>query len=229
MGAERKILVIGLGRFGSSLVRALWENGADVVVLDADEELVERLKDRTSAAYVGDATEQDVLEGIGGGESDVAIVTFGEHFEASVLTIVALAELGVETIIGRAPTPRKAEILKTVGATRVLQLETDMGERLAKELVSPVHEELLAFAQEYQVFPWVARGEIAGKTLAEADLRRRFELNVIGYRPKDDEVPSGARPRLRVPRPGYRIQEGDTLMLVGEEEKVNEFLEAYGE
>lgn len=225
---HRRILVVGLGRFGTSIVEALWEAGAHVTALDVNEETVEHVKAHTGSAYVGDGTEDDVLEGIGAAEVDSAIVTFGEQFEASVLCVAALRKLGVEHVVARATTARKAEILKSVGATRVVELELDMGHRLANELVTPVTDELIEFAAGYRVVPWSAQGPLVGKTLRDAQLREDYEINVIGYRRRSDRLSPGAKPRLRVPGPDYVVREGDTLMLVGEEDAVNRFVEEVG-
>lgn len=229
MTKTKRVLIIGLGRFGAALIQELWEAGLEVLVLDCDADAIERSKDRTSAAFVGDATDPDVLSGIGVGELDSVVVSFGRYFEVSVLCVSSLAQLGVPHIIARAETLRQGSILKTVGATRVIQLESDMGKRFAKELIAPVTEELLEVAEHYHVLPWQASGPLVGSTLGEARLRQRFDINVIGYRRRGEREPSGERPRIHIPTGDYRIQEGDSLLIVGEENSVNRFVDEVGE
>jgi len=96
-----------------------------------------------------------------------------------------------------------------------------MGQRVARDLLTPVAAQLLDLIDDYRVVAWVARGDLVGKTLAEAELRRRYELTVFGVR---GQAPAGEpQPRLQVPGPEYTIAAGDTLMLVGEDKRVSEF------
>ena len=224
---KRKILVIGLGSFGVSTVETLWDAHTEVMAIDPDAAAVDAVREVTSAAYVGDGTNIAVLSGVGADQMDAALVTFGEDFEATVLCVSALATLGVPHIVARAANPRQEAILSKVGATRVVQIESEMGKRVALELSSPVAEDLLDFAHGYLVVPWVAEGGLVGKTLAESNLRQRFGINVLGYRPAEATVAAkGAR--LLVPAPDYRIAKGDTLMLVGAQDDVSRFLEGSG-
>lgn len=227
---HRKILVIGLGRFGTSIVETLWDARAEVIAIDSLAESVDAVKDRTSAAFVGEGTNQQVLVSIGASDVDAAIVTFGEDFEASVLCVAGLKALGVKHIVARAATERQADVLRAVGATQVLQLEREMGARIASDLVTPVAADLVDFAHGYRVVPWIAQGPLVGKSLSEADLRKRYEINVLGYRRKADgsRAAPGRRPKLELPTPGYVIAEGDTLLLVGEDANVGRFVAQVG-
>lgn len=223
----KKVLVIGVGRFGSALVEALWRNRAEVVAVDSDAQAIDSVKDRTSHAFVGNGTDPRVLEGLSEAV-DVAVVTFGMAFESTVLAVATLARLGVSYVVARAETPRQADILETVGAHRVLQVEAEMGHRLARDLVSPVASELLDLVDDYRVVPWPAQGALVGKTLAEADLRRRHELSVLGFRRAAGPGSGEGRPRLAIPTPDYVISAGDTLLLVGDEERLEAFLSGEG-
>jgi trk system potassium uptake protein TrkA len=221
----KKVLVIGLGRFGSALVEVLWDHGCEIVAIDKSGEAVEPVRDRTSAAFVADGSDPKVLEGIGARDVDVAVVTYGEDFEASVLAVATLAQIGVKSIVARAATERQAHILKTVGATRAVQVENEMGRRIAPEILNPVSADLMEFAAGFRIMPWEAQGFVLGKTLAQLDLRRKFGLNVIGYwraRPPGEE--GASKPRLLPPAPSYEFAPGDMLLLVGEETDVDRFL-----
>lgn len=222
----KRVLVIGVGRFGTALLETLWHGGAELVAVDSLPAAVEGVKDRTSHAFVGDATDAKVLEGLGAAEFDAVVITFGMAFEATVLCVATLRRLGAAYVLARAETPRQSEILHAVGATRVLQIEREMGARLGRELLSPVEGDLLALSDDYRVVPWVAQGPLVGKTLADAQLRSNYDLTVLGYRAAQ---PEGAGPaRLTVARPDYVIGEGDTLLLVGEEAHMNRFFDEAG-
>lgn len=131
-----RYLIVGLGRFGGALVDTLVKERAEVVAVDEDMAAVAALKDRVSYAVQLDATDPDALRSIDGDTCGVAIVTIGEDFEASVLTVAALKEVGVERIIARARGARHARILVAAGATEVVELEAEMGRRLGRQLVS---------------------------------------------------------------------------------------------
>lgn len=228
MKKSRRVLIIGLGRFGTALAESLFDAGQDVMVLDLDESAVEAVKARTGVAYVGDSRDYETLESIGAGAVDLAVVTFGENFEAAVLAVATLKKLGVEQIVARASTSRQAEVLKAVGANRTLQLEADMGRRLASEVVTPTNEALVELAQGYQVVPWETTGPLVGKTVGDSLLYERFEISVIGLAARIDRAGSG-RPRIRFPPSDYVIQEGDTLMLAADEDSLAAFAEELGQ
>jgi trk system potassium uptake protein len=150
--------------------------------------------------------------------------TFGAAFESSVLVVSALRSLGVAQVFARAETTRRADVLRAVGASRVIEVEREMGRRVGMELVAPSPPDLLEFAGRYRVVPWVAAGLLVGRTLRESGVRERYGLNVLGVRPVD-QIQAGRKPSLVPPSPEHRIQEGDTLLLVGEDEQVKRFME----
>jgi trk system potassium uptake protein TrkA len=219
----KKVLVIGLGRFGGALANELWDVNAELIVVDKDPEAVDAHKARASAAFVADASDAGVLERLGARDVDVAVVTAGENFEASVMCVLQLAELGVKTIFARAASDRQAHVLRAVGATRAIQVESEMGFRVALQVLNPVATELLDFATHFRVVPWVVPQARVGKTLAELKLRD-FEVNVLGYlRPEP-----GQKPRMQLASAEYRVLAGDTLLLVGEDESLEHFLSSDG-
>ncbi|XXX81507.1 TrkA family potassium uptake protein [Sorangium sp. So ce134] len=224
---SKRVLVIGLGRFGTSIVETLWKNRAEVIAVDNNPAAVDAVKDKTSAAFVGDATVHKVLEGIGAQYMETAIVTFGEHFEPSVLCVASLVRMGVREVIARAATDRQADILRAVGATRVLQLETEMGRRVGADITMPLAQDLLDLASHYRVVPWNAHGPLVGQTLAGSKIRQRYRINVLGVRPYTNKLP-GDKPRLEAPTPDYVIRDGDTLLLVGDSDDVSRFVAEVG-
>lgn len=221
--SKRRVLVIGLGAFGNSIVEALWNGGdVEILALDTSEAAVDRVKSRTEAAYVGDGSDPRVLADVGAADVDSAVVSFGEDFEASVLCVASLRKLGVPEVLARAATERQADVLRVVGATRVLELEREMGARVATELSTVCSTELLDFAHGYRVVPWLARGVLVGKTLAEAALRKRYDVTVLGSG-QGRELSGGTHSVVPV-TPEYCIKAGDTLMLVGEQDAISHFL-----
>ena len=221
----KKVLVIGVGRFGTALIETLWRGRAEVVAVDTKAEAVEAVTDRTSHAFVGDGTDPKVLEGLAS-DVDITVVTFGMAFESTVLAVATLVRLKVPYIVARVETARQAEIMEKIGAHRVVQLEAEMGNRIGRGILSPVESDLLDLADEYRIAPWVAHGPLVGKSLADAHLRARYDLTVLGYRRAGAD--GATRSPLVVATPEYVIGEGDTLLLVGDQGHVDEFLAGEG-
>jgi trk system potassium uptake protein TrkA len=219
--AQKRVLVIGLGRFGSALANELWDTGCELIVVDKDPDAVDGFKSKAGAAFVADANDPGVLENIGAKDVDVAVVTSGEDFEGAVLAVSQLAQMGVRTIFARAASERQAHVLKAVGATRAIQLEDEMGHRVAVQVLNPTAAHLMDFATHFRVIPWAAVPSYEGKSLAESKFRS-FDINVLGYFQKDAQAEKHAK--LQLATPEYRIQAGDTLLLVGEEEHLERFL-----
>jgi trk system potassium uptake protein TrkA len=135
------------------------------------------------------------------------------------LCVSELARLGVKVIFARAANDRQAHVLERVGATRAVQVENEMGRRLAVQVLNPVASHLLDFATHFRVVPWNATPAYAGKTLAQANFRK-FELNVLGWFAQD----TAAKPKLNFAGGDYQIGAQHTLLLVGEEDAIEAFL-----
>lgn len=216
--APQKVLVVGVGRFGRALIDELWDNGCDLIVVDRDPEAIDAVKAKASAAFVADATDPAVLESIQARDVDVAVVTAGEAFEGVVLCVSQLVDLGVKIIFARAANDRQARVLERLGVTRAIQVENEMGQRLAVQVLNPVSSHLLDFATHFRVVPWVATPNYVGKTLQLANFRR-YELNVLGWFGADAKST-----RLNFAGADYQIEAGHTLLLVGEDEAIQRFL-----
>lgn len=225
---KKKVLVICLNEFGSAVLGSLWEGGAETVAVDADPDAVEAVKDRCDAAFVGDATDFEVLKGLAA-EVDSAIVAFGEEFEASVLVVAQLRKLGVKEIVARATTPTRADVLRAVGATRIVQMEREMAVHVAADVVTPVASDVLDLAGDLRVQPWPAGRDLVGKPVDVEGLRRRFSVVVIGWH-RPAAGGSAERPKskgtIEPIGPDYAVSEGDVLMLVGETAAILRFVKA---
>lgn len=222
----KRVLIIGLGSFGSALADELWTTGADLILIDQDAAAIDRVKGKAGAAFVADGTDPKVLESIGAREVDVAVVCAGENFEDTVMAVSQLAQMKVKVIIARAASERQAHVLRAVGATRAVLVEDEMGRRLAVEVLNPVAAPLMDFATHFRVVPWVAVPPYIGQKLSQADLRR-YEINVLGYFRSDPSNPN-APPRLRWPTAEYEIAQGDTLLIVSLEDNIERFLAVVG-
>ncbi len=130
----RRILVIGLGRFGSALAESLAGSGCEVVAIDNDMSHIDAIKNKVAYALELDATDPNALRSIEAHRCQVAVVAVGENFEGAVLAVAALREVGIQNIVARASTHRHGRILMAAGASRVVEIETEMGRALGREL-----------------------------------------------------------------------------------------------
>lgn len=219
---EKTVLVMGLGRMGSALVEELWDTGVQLLVVDKNPQAIDALKDKASAAFVADASDPHVLEGVGAKDIDVAVITYGGDFEAMVLTVASLAQMSVRSVIARARNERQAAVLRAVGATRVVLVESEMGRRLVPEVLSPASSHLMEHAASFRVVPWLSAPWAVGKTLADLDLPRRFEISVLGYLREDDAT--SRKKKLVVPGKDYTVEQGDTLFIIGLAPAIEKFL-----
>lgn len=220
----KRVLVVGLGRFGSALVEELFATHCELIIIDRDSDAVDACKGYASAAYVADAADPRVLENVGAKNVDVAVVTSGENFETVVLCVSQLAQMGIKTIFARAANARQAHVLRAVGATSAIQVENEMGRRLAVQVLNPGAAHLMDFAMHFRVVPWTVTPAYVGKTLAESKFRN-YDVNVLGF-VRAEQNTRKSKPRMELAAPDYRIAAGDTLVLVSDEVAIERFLAA---
>ena len=148
----RQFAIIGLGRFGFKIAEILAEKGAQVIAIDKNHTLVEKVGNIVTEALQLDSTDEVALRESGVKDVDVAVVSIGEDVESNILTTTILKNLGIKEIVSRANTKLHAQILKEVGATRVVFPEEDMGLRVANSIFAPGVLEYIELGQERQIF-----------------------------------------------------------------------------
>ena len=216
-----RFAVIGLGRFGSSLAAGLAEAGTDVIAIDINRELVERMRDHVAVAVALDSTDAAALKSQGIHEVDVAVVGIGENFEASILTTVNLKEIGVPQVVCRATTDIRARILAGVGADDVVNPENEAAVRWKNRLVAPSIIDRLELAEGASLVQMTAPKALQDKTLAELDIHRKYKVSIVGIkRPVTDA--NGQRKELviSVPMGDTQILQGDTLIVMGADDAI---------
>jgi trk system potassium uptake protein len=208
------VVVIGLGRFGGAAAESLVRLGHDVLGIDKDPEVVQSWADRLTHVVQADTTHGDTLHRLGVNELGHAIVGIGADIEASVLTVLALGELGVGDIWAKALTFKHGRILERTGAHHVIYPEAAMGEWVA-HLVTGKMTDFIEFDDGFAVVKTRAPREAEGKTLAEAALRSKYGVTVVGVkRPKADVTHA---------TPETRIEHGDLLIVSGATRLVEAF------
>lgn len=207
--SSESVIVIGLGRFGGSVAASLYELGHEVLALDERESIVQQWADRLTHVVAADSTDVEALRQLGAGEFPRAVVGIGTDIEASVLTVLALEELGVAEIWAKAITSRHGQILRRVGAHHVVFPEAEMGKRVA-HLVTGKMIDFIEFDDGFALVKTRAPREAAGKTLAEAALRSKYGVTVVGVKRSGEDF-TYARPETMVHAGDLLIVSGPTL------------------
>lgn len=224
----KQFAVIGLGHFGSALALELMEQGAQVIAIDRDAERVEAVKDMVTYAVTLDAGDEAALRAASIHEVDAAIVCIGDKIEANLLSTVLLKKIGVKKIWGRAISPLQQEILKALDIDSIINLELDMGRRLARSLVMDNVVQHLSLGEKYSVAEIKVPPALVGKTLRQSALRHDHNLNVVGIKKKVPEIGKDGERIFKeetehVPSPDARLEEEDILIVVGQQEDIEKF------
>lgn len=206
-GAVRAVLVIGLGRFGSSLGRTLVGMGLEVLGVDSDAALVQQYAPELTQTVQADCTNVDALRQIGAHEFTHAAVAIGSDLEASILTVAALDDLGVPNIWAKAVTPTHARILERVGAGHVVLPESEMGQRVAHLLAAGRMIDYLALDDNFVIVEAGAPAELVGRSLVKAQVRQRLGVTVVCIKPAGGAFTYATADTV--------VGEGDVLVVAG--------------
>lgn len=198
--------IVGLGRFGYALAVDLAQSGADIMVIDRDEEKVRVLREYTENALVVNTLDKKSLMETGIQNCDVAIVCIGEHMESSILTTLNLVSLGVPQVIAKATSAEHGEILAKLGA-EVVYPERDMALRLANRLETARVLDFIQLSESINISKRMVPEKFIGKTVLELNIRAKFGLNVIA-------VESGGKVTDNI-RPDYCFQPNDVMIVSG--------------
>ncbi|MCD6082715.1 TrkA family potassium uptake protein [Candidatus Aerophobetes bacterium] len=220
----RKFAVIGLGRFGATLARTLAERGAEVIAVDKDARIVEEFKEIVTLAVRLDSTDEEALRSQGLDKVDVAVVSIGEDFEASVLTTALLKRLGVPVVIARASGSAshiQERILSLVGADRVILPEVEMGKRLAQNLLISNILDYVLISEKYSAAEIRAPKAFWGKMIGELRIRERYNVNILEVKKISGEGKDAKIKRINyLPQAKDIIEKGDILLVIGKEEDI---------
>ena len=180
--AKRKqFLVAGLGLFGTSVAVTLQGLGYEVYAMDSDESLVQNLSTQLTYVVSGDASDRKTLQALPLEDIDVAVVAIG-NVERNMMTTMLLKELGIKQVVSKAINNLHGAMLSKIGADKGVYAERDMGERVAHNLISAGVMDYIELSGEISVMSLPIPTEFIGKNLIEADLRRRYDVNVVAIK-----------------------------------------------
>ena len=212
--------VIGLGRFGTALVKTLAAAGKEVIAVDKDEAKVKAVRGYTDYAFVIDELDETSLKETGMQNCGTVTICIGEQIDISILTTMLVTKLGVPHVISKAASEVHGEVLKRLGA-EVVYPEADMAVRIGKRLISGNLLDYIALDDGVEVRRIAVGGKLLGRTIRELDVRKVYGINIIA-------VERGHRTDVEFSA-DYRFEEGDTVSVVGKVEKIGRFERAIQE
>ena len=213
----KQYLVIGLGRFGTSVAKTLYEAGENILGIDVSEELVQdRINNNIlKNAIIGDASDGKILKDIGAENFDIAFICIGD-IEASVMIALNLKELGIKSIIAKAINKKHGKVLTKIGATEIVYPEEHMGKRIAELTMNTDVIEHLKFTDNFVLVEVKAPSIFWNNSLIKLDVRNKYNINIVGIKKNKGEF-------LPNPTANVVIEEGDVLVIITDKKTVESF------
>jgi len=210
---NRQFAIIGLGRFGSNMAKALHKMGYEVLAIDKNMQKVQEFSNEFTHVVQADATDENALRALGILNFDVVVVAIGEDLQANILTTLQLKEIGAPYIVATARNTLQVKLLEKIGANRVVSPERDMARRVAYNLASTNVMDYIELSPQFSIVEITIPKIFLNKTLLESDIRAKYGINVVAIKRGDDLIIS--------PLPTERLQEGDIAIVVGSNDGIN--------
>lgn len=178
----KQFLIIGLGNFGYNLACELSKIGHEVVAVDSNETLINRIKDSVTHAIIADAKQVENIKDFINEKTDAVILNLGESLEETVLVTLAVKNLGVKNIIVKVTNEEHGMIVRKLGATEIIIPEKDYAKQMSKKLTSENLLDYLPLSPAYGIYEIALPDHFAGKRLNELNIRKKFNVNVIAIK-----------------------------------------------
>ena len=179
MKLKQSYAVFGLGRYGKAVAKELVANGAEVLAVDVDENVVNAVSVEIPYCKCADVTDPEAIRQLGIANIDVVIISMASNLEACVMATMLCKEIGVKTVIAKCSSEMNCKILSKVGADRVVFPERDSGVRLAKNLLSSGFVDVIELSRDISMVELDVKPEWEGKSLIELNLRKKYSVNVV--------------------------------------------------
>ena len=212
---KKSFIVIGLGRFGSNIAKALVDMNLDFLAVDINEDSVTSVAKRVPHCVVADATKIDILTELGAATIDHAVIAIGNNLQASILTIVNLKTLGVKRITVRADVEEHRELYMRLGADEVIVPEEASAISLANQINSDSILDFYIIAEDYVMVKISVGKNFSAKSLIELDIRNNFDVNVVGI------IREGAG--FFIPRGTDKLIPNDIVVVAGKNPNIRKF------
>ena len=227
--ARNRFAVIGVGRYGTEIAHRLSSKGAEVYAFDTNLDRIESIKEEVALAVQLDTTDKKALMSQKVDEMDAAVVSIGENFEATILTVINLIDLKIPRVIVRASGDNQKRILKSLGIDEILEPEEEFASLVAEQLINPNITAFLQLPDNYEVAELRAPKGCANRTLENIDLVNRYNLTLITIKRCYETEENGEITReehiLGVPKAETVVYDTDTLIVFGTLSNVKRFLE----
>ncbi|MBE5901696.1 MAG: TrkA family potassium uptake protein [Lachnospiraceae bacterium] len=208
----KSIAVLGLGKYGMSLAQNMYDMGADVLIVDRNEDLLEDCADFSTAAICADLENEDEVAALGLKNMDIVVVAMGGNLAASILCVAVAKEQGVPKIVAKSASNRMSSILKKIGADKVIIPEEYSGQQSARILASNVFldyfqvDNTLCMVEMKPLSKWV------GKNLCELNIRKHYKVYVVAV--KEGE-------HWEIIDPDRVMKEEDELLIVSDKDALH--------
>lgn len=212
---KKQVVVIGLGRFGSSVCKELYALGHEVLAIDQDIEKVDAVNDFSSQASVANATDEKDLKSLGVRNFQHAIIAIGDDLQSSVLCTLMVKDLGVEKVWVKARDVQHQKILEKVGADRVIQPENEMGIRVAHHVDSEKIVDYIELSKDFSIVELTATKKVANRTLDELSIRTNYDCVVLAIKQNEDVNIAPVNEDV--------VKQGDVLIVMGHREDLKRF------
>ena len=214
----KRIGIIGAGRFGMALAESLANAGTEVLLIDRNRPAMQNASEFATALQ-GDATQPHVLEEAGFGECDVVVVAIGSNIEASMMATANCKEIGIPNVVAKATSELHGKILRRIGADNVVYPDRDSAHRLARSIANHDVIDFLEVSEGYSIAEIEVPDSVRGRTLAEADLRKKTGVTVLCIRRAD---PDPKKPRkIVIPQANDVLESDDKLIVFGETKNID--------
>ena len=204
---SKQFIVIGLGRFGQSVAKTLFQMGYDVLAVDEDEDAVQEIADSVTHAVQMDATDEYALRTLGIRNFDIAVVSIGTNIQSSIMGTLNLKEAGIKKVVAKATNDMHAKLLNKIGADRVVLPEMDMGVRVAHNLVSANILDVIELSPDYSIVEITAPNQWFNQEIKDIAARAKYGINIMAIKSEVDINVS--------PRASDMIRDGDVLVVIG--------------
>ena len=211
----KQFAVFGLGSFGKSVALTLQSFGCDVIAVDNCYEKIQDIADSVSYAMCGDVTEPEFMKTIGARNLDGAVIAVSENLEAAIMATMISKEMGISYVLVKAMDELQGKILEKIGADSIVYPEIDMGERVAKKLISTEFIDWIELSPDYSLTEKLIPKQWEGKSLAELRVREKYGINVIGIL-KEDKMDMALDP-------SKPLQPDDMLFIIGKNSDLEKF------
>lgn len=218
---SKQFAVIGMGRFGSSVAKSLYNLGYEVLAIDASEQRMQDISGMVTHAVQADSTDEEALRALGIRNFDVVVVAIGQDIQSSILTTLILKDMGVPTLVVKAQNELHGKVLTKIGADKVIFPERDMGLRVAHHLISPNILDFIELSDDYSIIEIRASSSMIGKNLRQLDIRAKYGCNVMALK-------SGSHMNIS-PNAEDTIRQEDILVVVGENDKLAQLERVFSE